>query len=170
MDVHRASTPTSRYDLFLFAPICDEANGMRLSVLSALARQDVDPWDEATRLAAMPKTIAEKALVSTLNLVSDGHLNSSEAAVIAARLVGLLPRCRDAATTTAPAMEIAGVRAQRTGYWLLWMGMAITMSLLSPHNKATTAADVSASKTSTTSSSASRGVPNTPHDLIDPSR
>jgi hypothetical protein len=53
------SSFTSRYNHFLFAPICEEANGMRLSVLSALARMDVDPWEEATRLAAMPKAIAE---------------------------------------------------------------------------------------------------------------
>jgi len=38
---------TSRYDNFLFAPICDEPGGMRLSVLSTLARTNVDPWEEA---------------------------------------------------------------------------------------------------------------------------
>ena len=38
---------TSRYDNFLFAPICDEPGGMRLSVLSTLARMNVDPWEEA---------------------------------------------------------------------------------------------------------------------------
>jgi hypothetical protein len=60
---------TSRYDRFLFAPICEEANGMQLSILSALARMDVDPWEEATRLAAMPEAIAERTLVSTLDQV-----------------------------------------------------------------------------------------------------
>ena len=64
------SSPTSQYDDFLFASICEEANGMRLSVLSALARMNVDPWDEATRLAAMPKAVAERTLVSILDLVS----------------------------------------------------------------------------------------------------
>src|ERR1700731_341397 len=56
---NRPSVPsfTSRYNQFLYAPICDEANGMQLSVLSALARMDVDPWEEATRLAAMPKAM-----------------------------------------------------------------------------------------------------------------
>jgi hypothetical protein len=63
------SSFTSKYDHFLFAPICEEANGMQLSVLSALARMDVDPWKEATRLAAMPKVIAERTLVSTLERV-----------------------------------------------------------------------------------------------------
>ena len=65
---------------------------MRLSVLSALARMDVDPWKEATRLAAMPKAIAETTLVSTLNRVARTIWKPSEAEVIAARLVRLLPQ------------------------------------------------------------------------------
>src|SRR3981081_2995966 len=86
------SSFTSRYNHCLFAPICEEANGMRLSVLSALARMDVDPWEEATRLAAMPKAIAERTLVSTLDQVLGKGWNRSEAEVIAARLVQLLPQ------------------------------------------------------------------------------
>ena len=65
---------------------------MRLSVLSALARMNVDPWDEATRLAAMPKAVAERTLVSILDLVSGRKWNPSEAEVVAARLVRLLPQ------------------------------------------------------------------------------
>ena len=64
------SNLTSRYNDFLFATICEEANGMRLSILSALARMNVDPWEEAARLASMPKAIAEQTLVSTLDHVS----------------------------------------------------------------------------------------------------
>ena len=88
------SSFTSRYNHFLFAPICEEANGMRLSVLSALARMDVDPWEEATRLAAMPKAIAERTLVSTLDQVLGKSCHRSETEVIAARLVQLLPQPR----------------------------------------------------------------------------
>lgn len=43
-----------QYDAFLFAPVC-EAYEMTLSVLSLLARQDVDPWQEAARLAQLSK-------------------------------------------------------------------------------------------------------------------
>jgi hypothetical protein len=43
--------PGSDFDAFLFAPVGEERNGMLLSVLSALARLDVDPWQEAARLA-----------------------------------------------------------------------------------------------------------------------
>ena len=38
------------FDPFLFAAIGEEQNGMLLSVLSALARLDLDPWYEAASL------------------------------------------------------------------------------------------------------------------------
>src|ERR1700730_12018467 len=106
---------TSTYNHFLFAPICEEANGMQLSVLSALARMDVDPWEEATRLAAMPKAIAERALVSTLDRVLGKSRNPSEREVIAARLVQLLPQPGQGMAIART--ETARVGTQRT-YWL----------------------------------------------------
>jgi hypothetical protein len=146
---HSVSSLTSTYNHFLFAPICEEANGMQLSVLSALARMDVDPWEEASRLTAMPKTIAEKTLVSTLDLVPGRSWNPLETEVIAARLVQLLPQ-RGEDVTIAPT-ETARVGTQRTG-WLVWLGFALAISLLSPRHQATTTdAGVSTSKSSATS-------------------
>ena len=43
----------SEFDDFLFAPIGEERNGMPLSVVSALARSDLDPWQEAAQLARL---------------------------------------------------------------------------------------------------------------------
>jgi hypothetical protein len=37
------------FENFLFAPIGEDSNGMVLSVLSALARLDIDPWQEAAK-------------------------------------------------------------------------------------------------------------------------
>lgn len=90
---HRArfSTLSASYDEFLFAPVCEDENGMRLSVLSTLARMNVDPWEEAGRLAAMPRALAEKTLLAALDQVSGRSWKSHEAAAIAARLVRLLP-------------------------------------------------------------------------------
>jgi len=141
------SSFTSRYNQFLYAPICDEANGMQLSVLSALARMDVDPWQEATRLAAMPKAIAERTLVSTLDQVFGKSCHRSETEVIAARLVQLLPP-PDQGVTITPT-ETARVGAQRT-YWLVWLGFALAISLLSPHHQVTDQGG-STSKSSATS-------------------
>lgn len=130
---HSVSNIPSRYDAFLFAPICEEAEGMQLSVLSALARMNVDPWEEAERLATMPKAIAEKTLISTFNLVSCRDLDPSEAQSTAARLARLLPQANDGSTTAAT--DIAAARAERTRYCLVWMSIAIVISLLSPHHQ-----------------------------------
>jgi hypothetical protein len=129
------SSLSSRYDHFLFSPICKEANGMQLSVLSALARMDVDPWEEASRLAAMPKAVAERTLASILDRVLGKNSNPSKTEAVATRLVQLLPQRGDG-VTIAPT---AGARngAPRT-FWLVWLGFALALSLLSPSHQVTT--------------------------------
>lgn len=131
----RFSTLSASYDDFLFAPVCEDPNGLRLSVLSALARFNVDPWEEAARLAAMPKQIAETTLLSILDLVSGRSWKSSEAAAAAAQLVRLLPRL-DEAAATATATATADARtgtAHRTNYWWLWLAFWIAMTFMMPH-------------------------------------
>lgn len=147
------SSLPSRYDGFLFAPICEDTNGMRLSVLSALARMNVDPWEEATRLAAMPKASAQRALVAMLDLVGDISGKLPDVATIAARLVELLPQREDGATAAATDLAASGAqRTQRMSYWLLWLGLAIAMSLLSQQHQVTpTDAGLSQSQSGTTS-------------------
>ena len=128
---------TSRYDEFLFASICEDANGMRLSVVSALARMNIDPWEEATRLAAMPRGSAERTLVSTLGVVSDRSWDPSEAESIAARLVGLLPPAQQSGRMATAATDTAGIGGQRIFYWM--MLLALAMSLLSQQHAKTDA-------------------------------
>jgi hypothetical protein len=160
---HRArfSTLNARYDEFLFAPVCEDANGMRLSVISALARANVDPWEEATRLAAMPKAIAEKALLSILDVVSGRSWKSPEAAAIAARLVHLLPQSAEAAPTAVAgtvnaAPGIAKALNLQNNYWWLWVAMALAMSFMTPHHQAgTSSAPAVASESGATSQSTS---------------
>jgi hypothetical protein len=129
----RFSTLSASYDDFLFAPVCEDPNGLRLSVLSALARFNVDPWEEAARLAAMPKQIAETTLLSILDLVSGRSWKSSEAAAAAAQLVRLLPRL-DEAAATATADARTGT-AHRTNYWWLWLAFWIAMTFMMPHRQ-----------------------------------
>jgi hypothetical protein len=161
---HRARflTLNASYEDFLFAPVCEDANGMRLSVISALARTNVDPWEEATRLAAMPKAIAEKTLLSILELVSGRSWKSPEAAAIAAQLVRLLPQSGElapmaAAGTGNAAPGIAKVINLQKNYWWLWVAMALAMSFMTPHREAGTSsapavASESDSKSQSTSS------------------
>jgi hypothetical protein len=40
------------FDKFLFATVGEEINGIPLSVLSALMRLEIDPWNEARRLSS----------------------------------------------------------------------------------------------------------------------
>ncbi|HVT28589.1 MAG TPA: hypothetical protein VHE81_11300 [Lacipirellulaceae bacterium] len=131
----RFSTLSASYDDFLFAPVCEDPNGLRLSVLSALARFNVDPWEEAARLAAMPKQIAETTLLSILDLVSGRSWKSSEAAAAAAQLVRLLPRLDEAAATATATADARTVTAHRTNYWWLWLAFWIAMTFMMPHRQ-----------------------------------
>ena len=83
---------TTAFNDFLFATVCEDRNDMPLSVVSTLARLDLDPWDEASELARLPADGATQRLCSLLALVPDGLAIQPEREVIAARLVSLLPR------------------------------------------------------------------------------
>jgi len=76
---------------FLFASVGDEQNGMPLSVISALTRLDVDPWEEAARLAALPKAVAAEALAPMIARLPIGRPQPSDNLAITQRLVELLP-------------------------------------------------------------------------------
>ena len=140
-----ASIPSPECKDFLLAVIDEAPNGTQLTVLSALAQANVDPWEEAVRLSAMSKLTAEKTLVSMFDRIPGRNWSPSEEATIAARLVKLLPprsSGREAATTT-----IAGVSVQMSLVWLAWVSLAIATSILSVprHPAATVDSSVSAS-------------------------
>jgi hypothetical protein len=126
------SSPTFLFDAFLYAPVCDQRNGMQLTVISALARMDVDPWEEAARIAAMPKAAAEKELVSILRQAS-GTETEAEVESIAMRLTQLLQR-GDGNGRAAPT-DVARVYVGRPLLWLVWLGIAITVSLMPPREQ-----------------------------------
>jgi hypothetical protein len=91
----------SEYNEFLFAPICDEPSGLKLSVLSALARQNIDPWQEAAALARLSSGAAKARLAGAI-VTAVGGVNNADA--MAAALVDLLPR---ATPIAAPATDLA---------------------------------------------------------------
>ena len=86
-------TALGRSDLnhFLFAEIGTEANGVGLSVLSVFARIGADPWNEAGRLAALPRADARESLARTIAGMPKSAWSLPDAASIAARLIELLP-------------------------------------------------------------------------------
>lgn len=65
---------------------------MPLSVLSAFARLGKDPWQEAGRLAQMPRTGAIEGLTRMITAIPTSPWSLSDATAIAGRLVILLPR------------------------------------------------------------------------------
>jgi hypothetical protein len=94
-DMTGSSSPSlrlSEFDDFLFAQIGDEKNGMTLTVLSALARQDVDPWEEAAALTRMPEEAAADRLAILIATLPDRLPGRQAPKVVATRLVALLPR------------------------------------------------------------------------------
>jgi hypothetical protein len=131
-----ASNVTTAYDAFLFAPVDHEPGGMRLSVLSALARMNVDPWEEAARLATLSTSDAERTLVSTLNLLPGPPHTSTQTELLAARLVALLPKARVVTTATTVAIS-SDPKHPRNYYWLAWLCFGIVMSFLSLHQQVT---------------------------------
>ena len=132
-----ASIPSPECKDFLLAVISEAPNGTQLTVLSALAQANVDPWEEAARLAAMPKVSAEKALVSMFDRIPERKWSPSEEATIAARLVKLLPprgSGAESVTTT-----VAGAGVQLSLVWLAWVSLAIAISIMSvPRHPAAT--------------------------------
>jgi hypothetical protein len=81
----------SEFGAFLYAPIGEERNGMPLSVVSALTRLEIDPWQEAVRLAGLRKEEAVSALAQTIDRLPELKRELWDARGIAQRLVALLP-------------------------------------------------------------------------------
>jgi hypothetical protein len=76
---------------FLYAPIGSENNGMTLSVLSALTRLNVDPWDEAAQLCELPKHAAAARLGSLIARLPAGSWTHADCQAIAEHLIEFLP-------------------------------------------------------------------------------
>jgi hypothetical protein len=91
---HAALAPLigAEFDKFLYAPIREDRNGTPLSVLSALARLDVDPWQEAASLARMTRDAAAMRLTALIVALPDEPNRDIPAKTIAADLVALLPK------------------------------------------------------------------------------
>jgi hypothetical protein len=82
----------SEFQQFLYAPICEDQEGMTLSVLSALARQDIDPWTEAARLSQLPEETAVEQIIALLDALPRRIVASLDRMKVASRLCALLPR------------------------------------------------------------------------------
>jgi len=82
---------TPEFNVFLFAMVGTDSRGGQLSVVSALARLDLDAWEEAAALARLPRAAAAQHLSALLRKFPEIPYIRQEAGAIAARLVALLP-------------------------------------------------------------------------------
>jgi hypothetical protein len=88
---HAALSPLigPEFDKFLYAPIVEN-----LSVLSALARLDIDPWQEAVSLARMPRDAAAARLSALIEAQPHARAGAILSRTSAADLIALLPNLK----------------------------------------------------------------------------
>lgn len=85
------TVPAGGFDNFLYTQIGQDKNGVPLSMLSVFARRDTDPWEEAAKLCQLPKASAVSELSAMLDAGTPHALDAPDQALLAARLISLLP-------------------------------------------------------------------------------
>jgi hypothetical protein len=114
---------------FLFAPVGEESNGVTLSVVSALTRLGLDPWEEAARLTPLPKARAAKALAALIARLPISRTEAQDDLTVSRRLVELLP-----AQATPPLQGWERAGAAQKKYWgtmILLASVALAAAVLS---------------------------------------
>jgi hypothetical protein len=118
-----STTLKGDFDEFLFASIGNDSSGAPVSLLTALARLDIDGWEEAASLARMPSESAAQRLASLLESLPNSPA-SAEPASIAARLVALLhrkpaPAARPAASIPPGDPPVRAVKSNPAIYYFI---------------------------------------------------
>jgi len=94
-----------QFGKFLFATVDNEMNGMPLTVISALARLGLDPWEEAQRLSLLGNREAAEQLARLIAEVPGSIRPLREARVLAAGLVCFLGK-HNPGRTAAPKIQL----------------------------------------------------------------
>ena len=81
----------SEFNDFLYSPIGEDKNGLLVTVLSAFARQNVDPWQQAADLDGLPRDTAVQKLTSIISALPRHRSIADDPTPIAVRLIALLP-------------------------------------------------------------------------------
>jgi hypothetical protein len=85
-----------QYDAFLYAVICNEKNGMHLTMASAIARSGADPWNEAARISKLHKDAALKVLAHLVSSHDCVVQKSAGDQMTLEQLFSLLPKAQPA--------------------------------------------------------------------------
>ena len=123
--------PHSGLNEFLFATVGTEANGMTLSLISVFARLGNDPWQEAGRLARLPKLEATETLARIIASMPMSMWPLQAATTIATRLIALLPTqsTGPGQSLLASAYRAKGSRILRIGLVLMFVALAVAFQM-----------------------------------------
>jgi hypothetical protein len=81
-----------QFDQFLYTPVGNDQAGTSVTVLSMLARLGLDPWREASDLAALSKSSAWQRLDTLMARFTDVPSLVGDRADVTTRLIASLPR------------------------------------------------------------------------------
>jgi hypothetical protein len=117
---------------FLFAAVGEQQNGMPLNVVSGLTRLGLDPWEEAARLAALPKAVAAETLAPVITRLLSDRLQPSDNLAISRQLVELLPEHQRGASPGRHQADAEGKKYLQAMILLscLALGAAVLFSIL----------------------------------------
>jgi hypothetical protein len=115
------------FDTFLFASIGEDRGGMEVSVLSGLARSDLDPWLEAAKLAELPGKTAVERLASLIETLPGRVWAQPEARAVATRLIALLPHPHADNASSSQASHSLGAMMNSRPWWVYVMLMSFVL-------------------------------------------
>jgi hypothetical protein len=119
---------TPQFDDFLFARLNEDSDAAPLTVLSVLARLGVDPWEEAAKLAQLPRVSAAKRLLEFFAATPSALPAYLSAKTVSDRLIDLLPSPADVMTRPP---QIRGARVlTRSPIWPVVIAVILATLLI----------------------------------------
>ncbi len=122
------------FERFLYAYVGEDRNGSVVTVLSALARLDLDPWSEAAELSAMGREGASSRLGALLSRFHDVPALGRDHLSVAQELARFLPErpSRDAARNAArdAAAPVAAKKGGLQPSEFIWMALLALVFLV----------------------------------------
>lgn len=116
------------FEQFLYASVGEDRNGFSVTVLSTLARLDLDPWTETANLVSLGREGARVRLGALLARFLDVPALASDHGRVARDLSQLLP---DAQASRALKQAAASLTDSRTGAnGAIWVGLAVVLVFL----------------------------------------
>lgn len=111
------------FERFLYASVGEDRNGYVVTVLSALARLDLDPWKETAELVTLGRDAARARLGTMLARFWDVPALASDHGRVARDLSQMLPESPPSQTLKRAASTVADDRLGKSG--AIWTILAI---------------------------------------------